>query len=600
MFLLWRLLVFEVLEYPFDVSKILRKKKILKRHFLENESLVNIKIAVLGATTTFEVIEQLELFLLKSGFKPTFYTCNYGQHYNVVMFDDEAFFNFKPDIVYLHVSPESIDELNKSNKSSKEKAEIELTKMQKIWEKLNKNFNCSVIQDNLEMPVVRSFGNFSLTLTTSSSQTITLLNQMIAQEANKLSYLNIIDRFYLSSKMGLDLWKDYSLWLSSKYSLSYAAITHLSYTVSKIINSLHGKSKKCLVLDLDNTLWGGVIGDVGKEGIDLGRDTSIGQAYLDFHLYIKELKDRGVILAVCSKNNFDTAKSGFDHPDSILKFEDFTSFKANWDLKSKNIHEIANEINIGLDSLVFIDDNPVERDIVRQEFASLVTVPEIGNDVVYYRAILDGADLFTVTSLSSEDIKRNEYYKNNQKREQFLSTFKNYDDYLKSLKMKAEIAPFKDIYLTRISQLTNKTNQFNLTTKRMSLQEIEKSMQDKKKISLYARLIDKFGDNGLVSLIQGTISGSKIEIDLWLMSCRVFKRTLEHSLLYKFLQEAKNRGIKTVKGKYVPTKKNHITSNLYEEMGFLLVEENKEAKIFEIDLEKYSIPNNPNIALEEL
>jgi FkbH-like protein len=590
----------EILEYPFDVSKILRKKKFLKRYFLEKEGLINIKIAVLGATTTFEVIEQLELFLLKSGFKPIFYSCNYGQHYNVVIFNDEALYNFKPDIVYLHISPENIDELIKTNKSSKEKAKIELNKMQRVWQKLNASFNCYVIQDNFEMPVVRSFGNFSLNVNTSSSMTITMLNQMIAEESAKLSYLNIIDRHYLSAKMGLDSWKDYSLWLSSKYSLSYNAITYLSYTVSKIINSLLGKSKKCLVLDLDNTLWGGVIGDVGKEGIDLGMDTSIGQAYLDFHLYIKELKDRGVILAVCSKNEFETAKSGFDHPDSILKFEDFTSFKANWDPKSKNIYEIADEINIGLESLVFIDDNPVERDIVRKEFGSIITVPEIGDDVVRYRKILDSADLFTVTSLSSEDVKRNEYYKDNQKREKFLSTFKNYDEYLKSLKMKAEIAPYKNIYLSRIFQLTNKTNQFNLTTRRMSLQEIEKSMQEKNKISFYARLIDKFGDNGLVSLIQGTIYGSEVEIDLWLMSCRVFKRTLEHSLLYSFLKEAKERDIKTVRGIYVPTKKNYIVSNLYKEMGFLLVGEKEGSQIFEIDLEKYSIPNNPNIIIEEL
>ena len=592
--------MFEVLEYPFDISKILRKKKLLKRHFLENEGLVSIKIAVLGATTTFELIEQLELFLLKSGFKPIFYTCDYDQHYNVVIFNDEALFNFKPDIVYLHVSPESIDELNKSNKSSQEKAQIELNKMQKVWGKLNTNFNCYVIQDNFEMPAVRSLGNFSLTSNTGSSKTITFLNQMMSQEANKLSYLNIIDRFYLSSKMGLDLWKDYSLWLSSKYSLSYNAITHLTYTLSNVINSLFGKSKKCLVLDLDNTLWGGVIGDVGKEGIDLGRDTSIGQAYLDFHLYIKELKDRGIILAACSKNEFETAKSGFDHPDSVLKFEDFTSFKANWDPKSKNIHEIANEINIGLESLVFIDDNPVERDIVRKEFGSLVSVPEIGDDVVYYRAILDGADLFTTTSLSSEDVKRNEYYKSNQNREKFLSTFESYDEYLKSLKMKAEIAPYKNMYLSRISQLINKTNQFNLTTRRMSLQEVEKVMEEKNKISLYARLIDKFGDNGLVALIQGTIIDEEIEIDLWLMSCRVFKRTLEHSLLYSFLKEAKNKDIKTVRGRYIPTKKNHIVSKLYEEMGFLLVEENEGSQIFEIDLENYSIPNNPNIVIEKL
>ena len=590
----------EVLEYPFDISKILRKKKILKRYFLENKNLIDIKIAVLGSTTTFEVVDQLELFLLKSGFKPTFYTCDYGQHYNVVMFDDEVLLKFKPDIVYLHVSPESIDEPNNFNKSSKEKAEIELSKIKKVWEKLYINFNCSIIQDNFEMPLVRSYGNFSLNLNTSSFQTIILLNQMIVEQSKELSYLHKIDRFYLSSKMGLDLWKDYSLWLSSKYSLSYNAITHLSYTISNVINSLRGKSKKCLVLDLDNTLWGGIIGDVGKEGIILGKDTSIGQAYLDFQLYIKKLKDRGVILAVCSKNDFDNAKSGFDHPDSILKFEDFTVFKANWDTKSENIYKIADEINIGLDSLVFIDDNPAERDIVRKEFGSLVTVPEIGEDVVYFRAILDGADLFTITSLSSEDMQRNEYYKNNQKREKFRSTFKSYDEYLKSLKMIAEISVFKNIYLERISQLTNKTNQFNLTTKRMSLQEIEKSSQDKKKISLYARLKDKFGDNGLVSVLQGTILENEVEIDLWLMSCRVFKRTLEHSLLYRFLQEAKNRDIKTVRGKYIPTKKNNIVSNLYKEMGFLFVGEDEGTKIFEINLENYEIPNNTNITIEEL
>ena len=589
----------EILEYPFDVSKILRKKIALKKFLLKKKNLIDIKIAVLGATTTFEIIDQLELFLLKAGFKPNFYSCEYSQHYNVVMFDEKELINFKPDIVYLHVSTECIDEIDNHDKSSKEKAEVEFNKLQKVWKKLNKNFNCSIVQDNFELPVIRSLGNFSFTSTTGSSHAVSLLNEMINEEAKKLSYLNIIDRFYLSSKMGLDSWKDYSLWLSSKYSISYNGITHLTYTVSKVINSLFGKSKKCLVLDLDNTLWGGIIGDVGKKGIILGKDNSIGQAYLDFHSYIKELKDRGVILAVCSKNEFNNAKSGFDHPDSILKFEDFTSFKANWDPKSKNIHEIANEINIGLDSLVFIDDNPVERDFVRKEFGSIVTVPEIGDDVANYRSILDGADLFTLTSLSKEDVKRNEYYKSNQKREQFLSTFENYDEYLKSLKMKAEIAPYKDIYLERISQLTNKTNQFNLTTKRMSFQEIEKSAKGKNKISLYARLIDKFGDNGLVALIQGNILEDEIEIDLWLMSCRVFKRTLEHSLLYSFLQEAKNRNIKIVRGKYLPTKKNNIVSNLYEEMGFLLMDENEGAKIFEINLQNFTIPTNSNIIIKK-
>lgn len=588
----------EILEYPFEINKIIRKKKILKKFLLKNKNLVNIKIAILGASTTFEVVEQIELFLLKSGFRPEFYFTEYGQHYNVVIFEDRDLFNFKPDIVYIHISNEYIDGLNKHNISSLKKAKLEIEKLKNVWKKLSLNFNCSIIQDNFELPETRSLGNYSFTSNESSNQAISLLNQMINEEANNLSFLNIVDRFYLSSKIGLKLWKDYSLWLTSKYSLSYKAITYLSYTVSNIINSIHGKSKKCLVLDLDNTLWGGVIGEVGKEGIILGRDNAIGQAYLDFQLYIKELKDRGIILAVCSKNEFNNAKSGFDHPDSILKYDDFASFKANWDPKSENIKEIADDINIGLESLVFIDDNPAEREIVRKEFGSLITVPEIGNDIVNFRAILDEADLFTITSFSNEDLKRNKFYKDNKKREKFLSNFKNYDEYLKSLKMSAEIDFFKEIYLDRITQLTNKTNQFNLTTKRMTLQEIKKSAEDINKISLYARLTDKFGDNGLISIIQGTISKNLVEIDLWLMSCRVFKRTLEHSLFYTFLKEAKNRGIKTVIGKYLPTKKNHIVSGLYEEMGFNFIKESDGIKIFKLDIQNLEIPRNSNITIK--
>ena len=413
----------DILEYPFDTGKILRKKRILKRSLLEKKNLIDIKIAVLGSTTTFEVIDQLELFLLKVGFKPKFYSCEYGQHYNVVMFDEKELINFKPDVVYLHVSTESICEINNQNMSSKEKADDEFNKLLKVWKKLNKDFNCSIVQDNFEFPLVRPLGNFSFASATSSSHTVSLLNEMINQEAKKLSYLNVIDRFYLSSKVGLDSWKDYSQWLSSKYSISFKGITHLTYTVSNVINSLYGKSKKCLVLDLDNTLWEESLGDVGEKGIILGNDNSVGQAYLDFHSYIKELKERGVILAVCSKNEFNNAKSGFDHPDSILKFNDFTSFKANWDPKSKNIHEIASELNIGLDSLVFVDDNPAERDLIRKEFGTLISVPELGDDVAKYRSILDGADLFTLTTLSRED-KRSEYYESNQKEKNFCLLLK--------------------------------------------------------------------------------------------------------------------------------------------------------------------------------
>ena len=423
---------------------------------------------------------------------------------------------------------------------------------------------------------------------------------MISKFAMQSAYLNICDRNYLSSKLGLSVWKDYSLWLSAKYSLSYKAITNLCYTLSKIIESKLGFSKKCLILDLDNTLWGGVIGDDGVDGIILGRETPIGEAYLDLHLYLKELKNRGIVLAICSKNDIENAKNGFKHPDSVLQFSDFTVFKANWDLKIKNIYDIAEEINIGLESIVFLDDNPVERDIVRKEFNGSVSVPEIGDDITLYREILDASQLFTVTSFSQEDEKRNEFYENDKKREKTIANFEDYDAYLKSLEMKAEVSLFNKSYTNRITQLTNKTNQFNLTTLRVSEHEMESAINNPSKIALYARLSDKFGENGLVSVIQGTIEGNKLVIDLWVMSCRVFKRTLEHTLIYEFLKEAKSRNIKAVFGKYIPTQKNKIVSELYEELGFSNIGEEDGSTIFELCLEKYEIPTNPNITLEEL
>ena len=592
--------MFELLYYPFDPIKILRKKSSIKRELLDKKSLIKKKIAILGGTTTHEVKDQLELFLLKSNIKAEFYECDYGKYYEAAIFEEKDLYDFDPDIIYLHVSVENLKSLHDFKKTSEIKAEEEFESLKSIWIKLSKDFNCEIIQDNFELPQFRPLGNLDSSSPSSVTRTILLLNEMISKFAMQSAYLNICDRNYLSSKLGLSVWKDYSLWLSAKYSLSYKAITNLCYTLSKIIESKLGFSKKCLILDLDNTLWGGVIGDDGVDGIILGRETPIGEAYLDLHLYLKELKNRGIVLAICSKNDIENAKNGFKHPDSVLQFSDFTVFKANWDLKIKNIYDIAEEINIGLESIVFLDDNPVERDIVRKEFNGSVSVPEIGDDITLYREILDASQLFTVTSFSQEDEKRNEFYENDKKREKTIANFEDYDAYLKSLEMKAEVSLFNKSYTNRITQLTNKTNQFNLTTLRVSEHEMESAINNPSKIALYARLSDKFGENGLVSVIQGTIEGNKLVIDLWVMSCRVFKRTLEHTLIYEFLKEAKSRNIKAVFGKYIPTQKNKIVSELYEELGFSNIGEEDGSTIFELCLEKYEIPTNPNITLEEL
>ena len=449
-------------------------------------------------------------------------------------------------------------------------------------EKLHNDFECEIIIDNFELPLFRYLGNYDSSSSLSILRSINSINLMINQDSEKLGYLHICDRSYISSKFGHQQWKDYGLWLSAKYSVSYHGISYLSYLISKIIESIMGNSKKCLVLDLDNTLWGGVIGDDGIDGIILGKESSIGEAYLDFHSYIKKLKNRGIILAVCSKNDLEIAKSGFDHPDSILKVDDFVAFKANWENKAKNIYDISQEINLGLESIVFFDDYTVERDLVRKELDGIVSVPEIGNDVTRYREIIDASELFNITSISNEDKLRNDFYLNDRK-EVALNQFNNYDDYLKSLNMTSEIQSFNQTYSNRITQLINKTNQFNLTTKRTTKAEIDSLINNNSVISLYAKLNDKFGENGLVSVICGAIDKDQVVIDLWLMSCRVFKRTLENSVINEFLK-LQNLKIKYCNCKYIPTPKNKIVSNLYEDIGFSLKSETETLKIFELDL----------------
>jgi FkbH-like protein len=368
------------------------------------------------------------------------------------------------------------------------------------------------------------------------------------------------------------------------------AIPELAFNISKIINSIFGKSKKCLVLDLDNTCWGGVIGDDGLDGIHIGTETAIAETFTSLQSYAKELKQRGITLAVCSKNDFKNAKEGFEHPESILCFDDFTSFKANWGPKHQNILDIAKEINIGIDSLVFIDDNPVERDIVFSQIPS-VSVPNVGSDVINFIDHIDRNGYFEPISLLPDDINRNKYYEDNKKRAVEQSTFKSYDEFLVSLDMTATIKSFSSIYLDRITQLTNKTNQFNLTTNRYTAGEIENIANSDKYIKIYGKLTDKYGDNGLIAITIGRIEYKQCHIDLWLMSCRVLKRDMEFAMLDELVRQCKEKRISEIVGYYFKSAKNNMVSDLYEKFGFILSKANNEDTIWKLDILNYENKN---------
>lgn len=565
----------KLLDYPFDSLLILRKRKAIKRELLQKEFLKEINIAVLGGSTINELVNCIELFLLKQGFKPIFYESEYNKYYEDALFDNFKLSAFKPDLILIHTTYKNISKFPDFGLDHSEIDSLfdnELEKFKSIWTSLKK-YDCPIIQNNFDLPINRSLGNLDFYSNYGKTYFLNRLNQSFAIEAQTNSSLYINDINYISACVGLHNWFDKSLWFSAKYAISFEAIPILANNIVNIISSIFGKSKKCLVLDLDNTCWGGIIGDDGINGIKLGNETAEGEAYIDFQKYTKELKNRGILLAVSSKNEHETAKSGFDHSDSVLNFIDFTSFKANWEPKYSNIEIIAKEINIGLDSLVFIDDNAMERNVVESQLPE-VHVPNIGNNILNYINHIEANGYFEAINLSEDDMNRNKFYSENQERVKEQSVFKNYQDFLISLEMKAEIKNFSSLYLDRITQLINKTNQFNLTTKRYTVTEIETITLNENIISLYGKLVDKFGDNGLISVVIGLVEEKKCIIDTWLMSCRVLKRDMEFAVLNILVEECKKRNLNEIIGVFKRTPKNNMVVDLYNELGFQLIDDN--------------------------
>jgi FkbH-like protein len=338
--------------------------------------------------------------------------------------------------------------------------------------------------------------------------------------------------------------------------------------VAQIIAALKGRAAKCLVVDLDNTLWGGVVGDDGPERLVIGEGDARGEAYAAFQRYILRLKERGVMLAVASKNDESDALEPFrSRPEMILRRDDFLAFQASWRPKSESISEIARELNIGLDAIVFVDDNPAEREQVRQALSE-VRVLELGDDPTDYPMLLDQSGWFDTVVLSTEDRVRSTMYRSDVPRLQMRSNVTDYTEYLRSLNQRAVIAPFEERFLDRITQLTNKTNQFNLTTRRLSRSRLAEMMTSDSWLTAYVRLSDRFGDNGLISVLAARSEGTDLWIDLWLMSCRVFNRGVERHLCNHVVAAARADGYRRIHGLYIPTAKNGIVKELYTELGF--------------------------------
>lgn len=591
------------LEYPFDAGYILSKKRRIKRELLESDKpFIEKNVAILGGSTTSEIKNILELFLLNNGIKPYFYESEYSQYYEEAVFTNKKLKEFQPDVIYIHTTNRNIVTFPSVTDDS-DSVDIllnnEMEKYKAIWSNISSDYQCPIIQNNFEMPEYRLLGNKDASDIHGAVNYITRLNMKFYEYAQTHENFFICDINYISADYGLKEWSDSSFYHLYKYALNVNAIPYLALNIANIIKSIFGKNKKGFVLDLDNTLWGGIIGDDGPENIRLGPEEPEGRVFLEFQRYIKEHKKLGIVLSIDSKNDYENALAGLNHPNSELCVDDFVSIKANWNPKDKNFMNIADGINLLPESLVFIDDNPAERYIVTEHLYGVIA-PDIGESHQYIHNI-DRNGFFEITTLSTEDLKRSEMYKENAKRLEFQSGFADYGEYLQSLNMKSVIKPFEPVYLTRILQLINKSNQFNVTTKRFTQSNIEFIALDENYIDLSGKLIDCFGDNGIVSVLIGHVIGKSCHIDLWVMSCRVLKRDMEYAMMDTLVCECQKRELTDIKGYFYPTEKNGIVRELYEMLGFEKIVEDEMGNtewIYKIDT-SYT-KKNKYITVEEL
>lgn len=498
---------------------------------------------------------------------------------------------FKPDFTIIFHSTHKFLEIF-SNEPVSERKNCAINRLEDI-KKLISHCDGKVIICNYPEIDDAIFGNYANKIADSFIFQVRKINLAIMEMAQANPNLFVCDIQSIQSKLGRSKIFDTNIYIGTDMVLSLDSLPYIASSIVSIIASIEGKINKCLICDLDNTLWGGVVGDDGWENIQIGHNLGIGKAFTEFQQWIKKLKDRGIILAVCSKNNEDVAKEAFEkNPEMVLKLDDFAVFIANWDNKADNIRRIQKILNIGFDSMVFIDDNPFERNIVRDHLPE-VTVPELPEDPADYLEYLYDENLFETASYSTLDSDRTRQYQIEAQRESSKITFTNEDDFLVSLNMKSQVEGFSKFNIPRVAQLSQRSNQFNLRTIRYTenqIAEIENTPEKYKTFSF--TLEDRFGDNGLICVVILEKKDAKtLFIDTWFMSCRVLKRGMEDFTINKIVEYAIANGYEKIIGEFIPTAKNKMVEALYPSLGFEEVQ-SVDTHLFTLDVKSYKPKTN--------
>lgn len=563
----------------------------LKRNLKSDlTGLSSFKIAVVGDTATQFLCTAIRGMGVEKGYNIDFFEAEYNQVERQFFDSTSDLYQFDADFIVIFQSTHKLGEHHSMLSSDQQAtlADDRIVFLVSVCEnpalagKKIIYFNYPEIEDTV-------FGSYANKVEMSFTYQVRKLNYELMRLSQQYQNLFICDIAALQNKLGRDMMYAANVYTSTEMILSVDALPYVASRVMDIVCAVKGQFKKCLILDLDNTVWGGVIGDDGLEGIQLGHGLGIGKAFTEFQMWVKKLKQRGIIICVASKNNEETAKEPFEkHPDMVLKLDDIAVFQANWETKVDNIRTIQSILNIGYDSMVFLDDNPFERSIVRENIKG-ITVPELPEDPAEYLEFLYSLNLFETASYSNLDKDRTKQYQVEAQRVSLSKTFTNEADFLKSLNMVSVVSGFTKFNTPRVAQLSQRSNQFNLRTVRYTDADIEALANDPNVFDLSFTLEDKFGDNGLIAVvIMKPLDKATLFVDTWFMSCRVLKRGMENFTLNTMVERAKAAGYKKIIGEYLPTPKNKMVENHYTDLGFTKVEGVPTAQ-YGLDVETYQL-----------
>jgi len=535
-----------------------------------------IPLAILASSTVDHLPPAIRVAGLRRKLLIDVHVGAYGQYRQDLLAAESSLHRFKPKVILFSLTArEALSgiPLAASVAQVDEMIARSVGELRLLWRKARDTFKATIIQQTFIDVAEPLFGSYDRLVPGAPRRVVARLNDQLAEAAGEEGVL-LLDIAHASERDGIDAWFETGRWFQGKLEIAPKAAPLYGDMTARIMAAQRGLSKKCLVLDLDNTLWGGVIGDDGVEGIVLGEGSAAGEAHLALQRYAKQLSERGIILAVCSKNDPAIAEAAFhEHPEMLLKRSDIAAFVANWGDKAENLKVIAKKLNIGIDSLVFVDDNPVERARIRESLP-MVAVPELPDDVANYVSCLAAAGYFEAVTFTAEDRQRAGLYAAEAERGALLESSQSMDDFLRGLKMSLTYGPFTPIDLARVAQLINKTNQFNTTTRRYTSEEIASIAGSTKGVTLQFRLLDRFGDNGLISamiLRPNAEQPEALEIDNWVMSCRVFGRELEFEAMNIAVEAARQRGVQVLFADYIATSKNDVIKELYPSLGFASV-----------------------------